>query len=95
MNEQSIKDVIQMLTDKQKEIIVSKFDKTNTTLELKFLIDELIKENYEKPNRVVRDALLEGLLYVDNIDNDIDIWLALTEWGRDVWDDRQRELNGQ
>lgn len=91
MDELTKKDSVTMLTDKQKEAIVSKFDDFNTTLEIKFLINEIRRDDYEKPNRVVRDALLEGLLYVDSIDDAIDdtyyIWLALTDWGMDVWED--------
>ncbi|MFA4958144.1 MAG: hypothetical protein WC556_14340 [Candidatus Methanoperedens sp.] len=87
MTETTTKEEIKMLTDKQKETIVDKFDKSNTTFEIKFLIDELGKDGYEKPNRVIRDALLEGLLYVDTIDDEFDIWLALTDWGRDIWND--------
>lgn len=90
MNEITTKEDVIMLTDKQKEVIVLQFDKPNTTLELKFLINELRKE-YQQPDRVVRDALLEGLLYVDSIDDAVDgayyIRLALTDSGEDIWGD--------
>jgi hypothetical protein len=76
---------IRMLTDAQIEDIVSIYDDLNNTYEIFHIINILRQERNPNPNRIVRDALLDGLLYVDNITDNEEIMLGLTKWGENVW----------
>ena len=90
MAEQTQKEVevkwrIRMLSDRQVEIIVGFYDEINITLEMKYLI-KLLSDNYVNPERVVRDALRDGLLVADTITMKGDVYLALSQWGEDEWE---------
>lgn len=76
-----------MLKDDQIETIVLLFDEPDTTWDILYIIKQIEKKGYAKPQRVMRDALRDGLLYVDNIESDNTIMVALTEWGEHVWDE--------
>jgi len=73
-----------LLENTQIEAIANAFDDPDETIEL-FDLLKLLSKDYAKPNRLIRDALLEDLLYVDTIEDDKAIMLALTEWGETVW----------
>ena len=79
-----------MLENTQIEAIANAFDDPDETIEL-FDLWKLLSEDYAKPNRLIRDALLEDLLYVDTIEDDKTIMLALTEWGEAVWAEIQED----
>lgn len=82
-----------MLTDAQIYSILEIYDSTNTTYETFYLIDEMKKAGHEKSNQIIRDALLDGLLYVDNItgnDGDVNMLLGLTDWGERLWMEKSR-----
>ena len=81
-----------MLEDNQIEAIAELFDDSEETIELSYLSKQLLDEyGYTKPNRLIRDALLDGLLYVDTIEDDDSVMLALTDWGESVWDSLQED----
>ncbi len=77
------------LSDRQIEIILSCFDDPTYTTSARDIIKTLRNEGLEHPERVIRDALLENLLYVDSIELNADDWqdmmLALDEWGESLW----------
>jgi len=58
----------------------------DTTIEAQDLSKFLKKEfDYQNPHRVIRDAIREGFLYVDDITDKMEFMLGLTEWGEEVW----------
>lgn len=76
---------IRMLTDAQIDNIVGIFDDFNNAFEIFYIRDKLKELIPKNPNRVIRDALLDGLLYVDNITDNDEILLGLTKWGENIW----------
>ncbi len=78
-----------MSSDRQIDIILSIFDNIDQSLTLDHIIEQL-STNYKYPEKVVKEAIDEGLLYIDEI-TDIrtnnQVFLALTEWGEELWDD--------
>lgn len=77
------------LSDRQIEIILGCFDDSANTTSTRYIIKTLRNEGFEYPERVIRDALLENLLYVDSIELSVEDWqnmmLALDEWGESLW----------
>ena len=83
----SIKRDIKVLNDNQIELIVSLFEKSDITLDILYIIRRIERiGKYTVPQRIVRDALRDGLLYVDSIESDNTIMVALTDWGEQVWE---------
>ncbi len=78
-----------VLSNRQIGIILDCFDDIAETTSTSYIIKTLRDEGFKEPEKVVRDALLEGLLYVDSIElkiNDYqDMMLALDEWGESLW----------
>ena len=76
-----------MLQETQVGILVRMFDATSDAIPIKYIIKTLkTKHSYEHPGRIVRDALLEGLFYVDKIEDDGTTYLALTDSGEEKWE---------
>ena len=87
-----------MLTNEEVEIIVGCYENTDTALEM-FHISDRLEGQVDNLERVIRDAINDGLLYVDDIvyirkPGDFQVignrggsgvFLALSKWGEDVW----------
>ena len=80
---------IMALSDRQINIIIQCFNDPAYTTSAKDIISSLRNNGLEYPERVIRDALLENLLYVEAIELTKDDWqnmlLALDEWGETLW----------
>jgi hypothetical protein len=77
-----------MLHEPQIEAIISLYGSLNETISAEWLIKTLGSPDYgkySKSNRIIRDAIAEGLLYVDSIKEDADFMLGLTKWGQAKW----------
>ena len=75
-----------MLQQNQRYIIVSMFSSINDALPLCDILDILKKEHgYNTSGSIIRDAIQEGLIYVDNIENNGEVYLALTDYGERTW----------
>lgn len=78
-----------MLQQNQRYLIVGMFLKINDALPLCDIFNSLKKDyNYSNPGSIIRDAIQEGLIYVDNIDNNGDVYLALTDYGESMWEEQ-------
>ncbi|MCJ7572096.1 MAG: hypothetical protein MUO82_09520 [Candidatus Thermoplasmatota archaeon] len=82
-----------MLQQNQRYIITELFRTVNETLELKHILNELKNQyGYENSGSLIRDAILEGLLYVDLIENNGRIYLGLTTtFGENTWWEQHEE----
>lgn len=86
MTKQSLKRETKMLRQNQRYIIVGIFSDIKEAWSVKQMIDILERvHGYENPGWMIRDAIQEGLLYVDNIDNNGVVFLALTDFGEETW----------
>lgn len=72
-------------------VLIFKFEDFHSpeiTLDAEYIMEQLKDSfGYKKPNRIIRAALREDFLYIDNITEDQDFMLGLTEWGEEVWED--------
>ncbi len=72
------------LTQTQKKNIVSMFDDINEALAL-HTITEILNEHYINPGKIAREAIKEGIIYMDSIDNRGVPYYALTDDGEYLW----------
>lgn len=98
-NVESVIEENDMLYQNQREIIASIFEDINSTMAISDLIKILQKKGkYEQQtaNRLVIEALNEGILYNDHIDSNI-VFVALTDEGEHLWvlaqDGRYKKIN--
>lgn len=76
----------------QREIIVGIFDEKHHSLSVEYILEMLKqKYDYKSPGRILKDAVQEGILYVDSITDDSIVYLALDDWGETIWDDLHEE----
>jgi hypothetical protein len=76
------------LSDPQRFSLLSLFDSQEETIAVDWLVNALRRPSrggYQHPERIVRDALEEGLLYVDSIGRDGTTFVGLTEDGESEW----------
>lgn len=66
--------------------IIGIFEYIDDALLLEDIIQELKDLGYVSPGDVILDALRDELLYVDDIDDDGNIYLALAESGEKLWE---------
>lgn len=72
----------------QRELIVALFDEIDRSLSVNYIIDVLKQEHdYKISGQILRDAIQEGVLYVDKITDDGVVYLALDDWGETIWKD--------
>lgn len=76
-----------MLNENQREIIVQMFDTIDDALPLTDMAQDLRELGYASASRIIRDAIQEGLLYVDAVEDDGTVYLALTDWGEEIWEE--------
>jgi hypothetical protein len=79
-----------VLSEPQRVSLLSLFDSDDETIAVDWMVKELKKPKlggYLHPERIVRDGLEEGLLYVDSIGADGSTYVGLTEAGETDWHD--------
>ncbi|HZY70208.1 MAG TPA: hypothetical protein VFF67_04420 [Thermoplasmata archaeon] len=80
--------VVEMpLSDAQLDAILEQFDSEDETVAVDYLVKKLGSNpyGYKAPERVVRDAITDGYLYVDSIDKKGNTFLGLTDAGEHEW----------
>lgn len=82
-NNNKVKDMA--IQDNQREIVVEMFERKGIALVLNDMI-EILRDKYIQPGRIIRDAIQENLLFVDAIEDDGTVYLALSDWGEELWE---------
>ena len=77
--------VSDMLSERQAFVLASLYESPNETLEINYLMDLLGDEGYSVPNRIIKDAILEGIIYIDSITDARKIMVGLTKIGVKIW----------
>lgn len=68
--------------------IVKLFEDIDSLLSIQNIASRLKDFGYENTGPTIRGAIQNDILYIDDIDNDNnDVFLALTELGKDLWSD--------
>lgn len=74
----------EMLSQEIRHIIVDIFENINQALSLTYML-EVLKREYIQPEDMIRDAIQEGLIYVDAIKEDGTVYLGLGDYGESLW----------
>lgn len=79
-----------MLSEGIRQIIVDIFEKVNEALSVTYMLDVLKREHdyLVMPEDILRDAIEEGLIYVDTIKDDGTVYLGLGAFGESRWRER-------
>jgi hypothetical protein len=83
-----------VLSENQAATLLGLFDNINETCAVDWIVRSLRKPShggYQHPERIVRDALDEGIVYVDAVDEDGKTYLGLTKEGEAKWLDYYTE----
>jgi hypothetical protein len=92
INNKDNKEKDMVIRENQREIIVGTFDEIDSSLPIEHILDILIqKYGYKIPGKILRDAIQEGILYVDEITDEGVVYLALDDWGETIWRSLHRE----
>lgn len=77
---------------KKKEIndILKTFEDSDYAYPLADVIGSLEDIGYERPGTIIVGAIKDKILYIDDIDEDQTIYIALTEEGGSLWESRNR-----
>lgn len=70
----------------QESDIVEVFDDVDDALPITDIEYELVESGYSNANEVIHHAIRDDILYVDGIDPDGVIYLALTDKGETLWE---------
>ena len=76
-----------MLSQEIRHVVVSLFENINEALSLIYILEKFREEHDYLVNHedIIRDAILEGLIYVDKIDLDGTVYLGLGSLGESMW----------
>lgn len=77
------------LSDAQLDAVLDQYDSPNETLSTDYLVRNLKRDpyHYSAPERIVRDAINDGYLYVDSVDRKGVVFLGLTDTGEHEWEE--------
>lgn len=77
-----------VLSESQAVALLGQFDSLDETVAVDWLVKSLRKPKaggYHYPERIVQDAIEDGILYVDSVDSGGHTFLGLTKEGEDKW----------
>lgn len=77
-----------MNAEKKEEIddLLGAFDDLDYAYPLEDIIQTLQESEYTDPGTIITDAINDKLLYVDSIDEDNTVYIALTDEGDSLWE---------
>jgi len=67
-----------------KRDIIDIFESPDDALPISDILEEL-KDKHDDPGDIIKDAIDEELIYIDTIDKDGTVYLALTDAGEEIW----------
>lgn len=71
---------------KERKDIVNLFEHINDAVLLSDLISTLKDSGYNNSGEMIKDAIENGILYIDEIEDENTIYIALTDKGEDIWE---------
>ena len=80
----------EMLSEEIRQIIVDMFEKVDEALSVAYILGVLKSEQsyLVNPEDIIRDAIEDGLIYVDTIKDDGTVYLGLGAFGESRWRER-------
>lgn len=79
-------DTFEEIERSDRDDIVNIFDDIDNALALSDIIAELKKLKYENPGGSIKKAIDDDILYVDDIESDGTVYIALSSIGEMIWE---------
>lgn len=71
---------------KQRKDLINMFDGVDDALPLTDMIHALEECEHDDPGKIIKDAIENGILYIDEIEDENLIYIALTNVGEEMWE---------